>query len=313
MPLPSALVGRLRLPVISAPMFLVSGVDLVVAACTSGIVGTFPSLNARPAAQFDEWLAEIERRLDAALAADPAALIAPYGVNLIIHRSNGRMAEDLPLVIKHKVPLVISSVGDPTEVAKAVHGYGGTIFHDVTSLRHARKAAAAGVDGLILVCAGAGGHAGVINPFALVPQVREFWSGPLALAGAISDGRAVRAAQVLGADLAYIGTRFIAVKEAMASEDFKEMVVDSEAADIVYTDAFSGIKGNFLKQSIRNAGLDPDKLPSKDSVSMDLAEREKSKAWKNVWSAGQGVGSIHDVPSMAELVARLKVEYDAAV
>lgn len=312
MPLPSALVGRLSLPVISAPMFLVSGVDLVVAACANGIVGTFPSLNCRPAAQLDEWLGEINRRLADLRAAHPDKPIAPHGINLIIHRSNARMAEDFPLVIKHKVPLVISSVGDPTEVAKAVHGYGGMIFHDVTTLRHARKAASAGVDGLILVCAGAGGHAGVMNPFALVPQVREFWSGPLALAGAISDGRSIRAAQVLGADLVYMGTRFIAIREAMAEEAFKDMVVAAEAADIVYTDAFSGINANFLRQSIVQSGLDPDNLPKKDTVSMDLAEREKTKAWKNVWSAGQGVGSIHDVPTMADLVARLKREYDAA-
>ena len=313
MALPQSLQNRLSLPAISAPMFLVSGPGLVTEVCKNGMIGSFPSVNARPASAFEQWVDQIEADLAAYDAANPDQPAAPYAVNLIVHKSNPRFPEDLEICIKKKVPLIITSVGHPGEVVKRVHDYGGLVFHDVTTLHHARKAAEAGVDGIILVCAGAGGHAGVQSPFALVPQVREFWDGTLILAGAISDGRAVRAAQVLGADLAYMGTRFIATKEAQADPAFKEMIVEAEAADLIYTDAFSGVHGNFLKPSIVRAGFDPDHLASKAGADLSaLAGSDDKKAWKDVWSAGQGVGSIHDQPSVAELIGRLKSEYEEA-
>jgi nitronate monooxygenase len=304
MPLPKAFEGRLTLPVVAAPQFLVSGPDYVVEACKAGIVGSFPALNQRSTEGYEAWLDDIESRL----AAAPGA--APYGVNLIVHRSNARLDADLAVTVRRKVPLVITSLGAVSELVDAVHSYGGLVFHDVVNLRHAAKAAEAGVDGLIAVCAGAGGHGGRLNPFAFVGELRSMFAGTILLAGAISTGRHVAAAIAMGADLAYLGTRFIAVRESLAVEPHKAMVLDATAADIVYTPAISGVHGNFLRQSIVAAGLDPDALP--DAPGVKVGDHEK-RAWKNIWSAGQGVGAIGDVPTIAELVARLKDEYREAV
>ena len=307
MPIPEALAGRLVLPAIAAPLFLVSGPDLVVAACRAGIVGTFPALNARPAGVLNDWLRDIKARL-----AEPgpagAGPVAPFGVNLIVHKTNPRAAEDLEIVIDHEVPLVITSVGNPGDTASRIHAYGGLVFHDVTNTHHAHKAAEADVDGLILVCAGAGGHGGALSPFALLGEVRQFWDKTIVLAGAISDGRAIRAAEVMGADLAYLGTRFVATEESLAVPGFKEMVVNEHADGIIYTPAVTGIPANFLRQSLVDSGLDPDNLPAKGAISVS----KEQKAWSDVWSAGQGVGSIHDAPPVAELVARLTREYREA-
>ncbi|MHA1537675.1 MAG: NAD(P)H-dependent flavin oxidoreductase [Alphaproteobacteria bacterium] len=305
MPLPAQLQGRLKLPVIAAPMFLVSGPDLVVASCQAGIVGSFPALNQRTSEGFDDWLTQIEGRL--------TPKDAPYGVNLIVHQTNPRLEADLKVCEAHMVPLIITSLGAVADLVTRVHAYGGLVFHDVTTLRHARKAAEAGVDGLILVCAGAGGHAGVISPFALVPEVRSFFDGTIILAGCISDGRAIAAAQAMGADLAYLGTRFIATSESMAPADFKAMIGDAAAADIVYTASISGVPANFLRQSLIGAGLDPDNLPTKKDINMGEELDTESKAWKNIWSAGQGVGGIEDAPATVELVERLAGEYRAAI
>lgn len=298
----------LRLPVIAAPLFIVSGIDLVVAACKAGIVGTFPSLNCRTGEELHERLTKIE----AALAASAERKPAPFGVNLICHRTNRRLGLDTDIVVEHRVPVIITSGGDPRPIVERVHGYGGIVLSDVTDLRWARKAAATGVDGLILVCGGAGGHAGLMNPFALLPQVREFYDGTLILAGAISDGRAIRAARVLGADLVYMGTRFVATVEANAPERYKSMLIESEASDLVYTDVFSGIPANMLKPSIRQHGLDPDNLPAKNALDISKELNPDLKAWRDIWSAGQGVGSIHSAPTVAELVARLEAEYYGA-
>ncbi len=324
MPLPRSFEGRLSLPAVAAPMFLVSGPDLVTESCKAGIVGTFPALNQRSTEGFDEWLTEIEDRL-AAFEAETGSNAAPYGVNLIVHKSNPRVQADLEVIVKHKTPLVITSLGAVSELVDAVHSYGGVVFHDVTNMRHARSAMRAGVDGLILVCNGAGGHAGIINPFAFLPEVRAEFDGTILMAGCISDGRAVAAARAMGADLAYLGTRFINTRESMAPGEFKNMVIDAHAGDIVYTPAVSGVPGSFLRQSIVAAGLDPDNLPVKDEINFkkELApgeedvltpeEEERQKAWKNIWSAGQGVGAIDDVPATAELVERLKAEYGEAL
>jgi nitronate monooxygenase len=318
MPLPAVLQGRSSIPVVGAPMFIVSTPDLVIAQCNAGVVGSFPSLNARPVSLLDEWLAQISEATGAFAKANPGARVAPYACNQIIHKSNSRLAQDLPLCIKHKVPIVITSVGNPSEIVKEVHAYGGVVFHDTTNIRHTEKAIEAGVDGVILVCAGAGGHAGTMSPFALVPQVRKFWKGTLLVGGAISDGAAVRAVQVLGADLAYVGSRFIATREANAVPEYKQMLIDSGAKDITYTHAFSGVPANYLTKSILGAGLDPSNLTPKGHIDMDLGTRpdeneKKIKAWKDIWSAGHGVGSIDDVPSVAELVERMKREYRAVV
>lgn len=301
MPIPQSFQGRLRLPAIAAPMFLVSGPDLVVEACRSGVVGTFPALNQRTSEGFEAWLEEIQQRLDSHKADNPA----PYGVNLIVHKSNPRVDADLKLCVKHKVPLIITSLGAVSELVDAVHSYGGLVFHDVINIRHAEKAAGAGVDGLIGVCAGAGGHAGTMSPFALVSEIRKFFNKTILLSGVMSTGRHIAAAQMMGADLAYIGTRFIAVKESMADERFKQMVVDANAADILYTPAISGVSGNFLKPSIRASGADPDNMPANN----DGYQSGHKRAWKDVWSAGQGVGSVHDIPTTAELIDRLRREY----
>ena len=308
MPIPAALGRNLALPAIGAPMFIVSGPELVIAQCKSGVIGAFPALNARPEATLDEWLV----RIKAALAADPQA--APYAVNQIIHPSNTRLEFDLALCVKHEVPLIITSLAAPTAVVPRVHAYGGLVFHDVISVRHAEKALEAGVDGLILVCAGAGGHAGTLSPFALVGEIRRFYAGPIALSGAIAGGGAILAAQAMGADLAYIGTRFIATTEANAAPAYKQALVDAAAADIVYTPYFTGVHGNYLKQSIVAAGLDPNSLPVRDKSAMDFgaAAASGAKAWRDIWGAGQGVGGIDEVMPTATLVARLKAEYRAA-
>lgn len=303
---------ELTVPVIAAPMFIVSVPDLVVAECTSGVIGAFPALNARAPESLDGWLTEIEDRLDEARRS--GKYVAPHAVNLIVHKNNPRLEEDLATVVQHRVPLVITSVGKPGDIAKKVHAYGGTIFHDVTNVRHAKKALESGVDGLILVAAGAGGHAGTINPFALVPEVRSFFDGPLVLSGCLSNGRAVHAARALGADLAYMGTRFIATEEANAVPRYKETILDSGASDITYTPEFSGLPGNYLTKSIIDSRLNPADLALPgQKVDRDYrADKEKPKAWSTIWGAGQGVGSISDIPATADLVARLKSEYEDA-
>lgn len=309
MPLPAALDGKLRLPLIGAPMFLVSRPDLVVAQCTSGIVGSFPALNARPQSLLDDWLTEIRQRLSEHKEKHPDDPVAPFAVNQIVHASNTRLMQDMETCIKHEVPIIITSLRPPGDVVEAVHGYGGLVFHDVISLRHARKAMEQGVDGIIAVCSGAGGHAGRISPFALLREIRKEFDGTLILSGAISTGGDVLAARAMGADLAYAGTRFIATKEAHAIDAYKQMIVDSGADDIVYTSLFSGVHGSYLKASVRNAGMDPDNLPEGDKAAMNFAAESKSKAWKDIWSAGQGVGAIDDVPTTRELVERMASEY----
>ncbi|GJD78417.1 2-nitropropane dioxygenase [Methylobacterium gregans] len=309
--LPAILSENLALPVIASPMFIVSGPDLVIAQCRAGIVGSFPALNARPAAMLDTWLARITEELDAARAADPAAKIAPFAVNQIVHGSNDRLAQDIETCVNHRVPIVITSLRAPDAVVRPVHGYGGLVFHDVTTVRHAEKALEAGVDGLILVCAGAGGHAGTLSPFALVGEVRRFYDGPLILSGAITTGAAILAAQAMGADLAYMGTRFIASAEANAAPAYKDMIAGASAADIVYTPFFTGVPGNYLTPSIRAAGLDPDALPAADKTAMSFAS-DRAKPWRDVWGAGQGVGTIPDVRPVAEIVADLSRDYAAA-
>jgi nitronate monooxygenase len=303
----------LALPVIAAPLFIVSNPDLVVAQCTSGIIGSFPALNARPTEMLDEWIERIETSLDGYRKKHPKDKVGPFAVNQIIHQSNDRLDHDLDVCMRRKVPMIITSLRAPQDVVKKVHEYGGVVFHDVISIRHAQKALEAGVDGLVLVCAGAGGHAGTLSPFALVREVRRFFDGPIALSGAITDGAGVLAAEASGADFAYIGTRFIATQEANAPEAYKSMIVESQAHDIVYTPYFSGVNGNYLKPSVSAAGLDPNDLPHADKDRMNFgADRNKPKAWKEIWSAGQGVGNIEDAPSTREVVQRLEREYEEA-
>lgn len=309
MSLPKAFEGRLSIPAIAAPMFLVSGPDLVVETCRSGVVGTFPALNQRTTEGYDAWLTEIEERLAEADCGDRPGP-SPYGINLIVHRTNARVEADLKITVAHKVPLVITSLGAVRDVVDAVHSYGGLVFHDVINLRHAEKAAEAGVDGIIAVCAGAGGHAGTLSPFALVPEIKRIFNGTVVLSGALSTGAHIAAARMIGADLAYFGTRFIATQEGAAPEDYKQMILNGRAADIVYTPSVSGVAGSFLRESISAAGLDPDNMPAPGAV--DIDEREM-RAWKNIWSAGQGIGSISDVPTAADLCARLAEEYRAAM
>lgn len=308
MPMPTPLAGRLRLPVIAAPMFLVSTPPLVIASCRNGVVGSFPALNHRTTEGFAGWLDEIET----ALAAPSDTPVAPYGVNLIVHNTNPRLGADLDVVADKKVPLVITSLGAVRQVIDTVQGYGGLVFHDVTTLRHAQKAVDAGVDGLILVSAGAGGHAGTVHPFALIEEVRRIFDGTVILSGALSTGAHVAGALAAGADLAYLGTRFINTVEAAASDAYKQMIVDTAAADVVYTDAISGIPANFLAPSLVQAGIDPHNPGEKPDI--DLGEElDVSKAWKDIWSAGHGVGAIDDVPPVAELVDRLDRDFRTAV
>jgi len=304
---PAELPGRLRVPVIGSPMFLVSNPELVIAQCRAGIVGAFPALNARPPQALDAWLMQIGEALRPRDADRPPRPPAPYAVNLIVHPSNQRLQEDLATCARHRVPIVITSLQAPDAVVETVHGYGGIVLHDVTTLRHARRAAAAGVDGLILVCAGAGGHAGALSPFALAAEARAFFDGLLVLAGAISTGAGVLAARALGCDLAYMGTRFIASEESAAAPAYKQMIVDGQAADIVYTPAFTGVPGNYLKPSIRAAGLDPDDLPA--AVPADFGGPRR---WKDIWGCGQGLGAISRVLPAAGIVAELATEYAEA-
>jgi nitronate monooxygenase len=314
MTLPSALRGKLRLPVIGAPLFIISHPALVIAQCKAGIVGAFPALNARPASQLDEWLHEITEALAAHDRAHPESPAAPFAVNQIVHKSNARLEQDVELAVKWKAPIVITSLGARDDVNVAVHSYGGVVFHDIINVRFAHKAVEKGADGLIAVATGAGGHAGPFSPFALVQEIREWFDGPLALAGAIANGGAILAAQAMGADLAYIGSPFIATKEARALDDYKQAIVAGKAEDIVGSSLFTGIFGNYLRASIVKAGLDPDNLPQGDVKTMNFGSGGGSdaKAWRDIWGSGQGIGAIKAVTPAAELVARLASEYAAA-
>ena len=306
MSLPDSLQGRLQLPLIGAPMFIVSGPELVIAQCRSGIVGSFPALNARPKELLHDWLAQITE----ALQQPGDGPVAPYAVNQICHPSNDRLEHDVRACVEHRVPIVITSLAPPAEIVQAVHSYGGLVFHDVISVRHAKKAAQQGVDGLILVAAGAGGHAGPLSPFALVQEVRQWFDGCIILSGSIASGESVLAAEAMGADLAYSGTRFIATREANAESDYKQMLVDCSASDIVYSSLFTGVHGNYLKPSIQRAGLDPDNLPEGDKSDMDFAKLSGGvKAWKDIWGAGQGLGAIDSVEPAAQVVEKMKREY----
>ena len=311
MPLPACLEGSLRIPVIGAPMFIVSGPELVIEQCKAGIVGSFPALNARPQEMLDEWLTRIKAELAEHAEANPDEPVAPYAVNQICHMSNERLMADMETCVKHQVPIIITSLRPPAEIVEAVHSYGGVVFHDVINLRHARKAIEQGVDGIIAVCAGAGGHAGTTSPFALVKEIREIFDGTVILSGSMAQGNDALAAQAIGADLAYIGTRFIATEEAHAMPGYKDMIVDSMSADIVYTNLFTGVHGSYLKGSIVNSGMDPENLDEADKSAMDFASGS-AKAWKDIWGAGQGVGSVHDIPSVRDLVMRMEQEYNEA-
>jgi nitronate monooxygenase len=302
MSLPSVFANRLRLPVIGAPLFVISNPDLVIAQCTSGITGAFPSLNARPVTMLDEWLHRITEELT-------GKDCAPYAVNLIVHKSNIRLEEDLALCVKWKVPVIITSLGAREDVNQAVHGYGGITLHDIINSRFAHKAIEKGADGLIAVAAGAGGHAGTLSPFALIQEIREWFDGPLALSGSIARGASILAALAMGADLAYIGSAFIATREANAAEAYKQMIVDSGGEDIVYTNLFTGVHGNYLKPSVIAAGLDPDNLAVSDPSKMNFSA---AKAWRDIWGCGQGIGAVHNIPPAAELIERLAAEYAAA-
>jgi nitronate monooxygenase len=311
MPVPEALRGKLVAPVIGAPMFLVSFPPLVAAQCKAGIIGTFPHINARPVELFEQWLQQLEAELAQHRAAHPQAVVAPFGVNLVVHRTNPRFQQDLETVVRHRVPLVLTSLGHPGEVVAAVHGYGGLVFSDVTNAAHARKAAQAGVDGLICVGAGAGGHASAQSQFSLVREIREFWDGCLILGGAINDGWQVRAAEALGADFAYIGTRFLASAESQASAEYKQMIVDAGVDDLVYTDRLSGIGCNFLKPSLDRNGVDLSSLPPKAPDMSSLTD-SKTRVWRDLWTAGHGVATIHGVEPVGDIVARIAAEYRAA-
>src|ERR1700752_3295431 len=318
MSMPALFKGRLSIPVIGAPLFIISVPDLVIAQCKAGIVGSFPALNARPQALLDEWLARIKEELAPWDKAHPERPSAPFAVNQIVHRSNNRLDQDMALCEKHKVPMIISSLGAREEINQAVHNWGGIVFHDVINQKFAHKAIEKGADGLILVAAGAGGHAGTISPLAFVAETRAWFDGPIALSGAIGNGRAIRAARILGADFAYIGSAFIATKEANAVEKYKEMIAGSTGDGIGYSNPFTGVPGNYLKPSILAAGMDPENLPTSDPSKMNFGtdasgERAKPKAWKEIWGSGQGIGSVEKVMPAAELIAGFKKEYDEAV
>ncbi|TXS90222.1 nitronate monooxygenase [Parahaliea maris] len=314
MALPESLANRLQLPAVASPMFIVSNPDLVIAQCKAGIVGSFPALNARPAAELEVWLQRITEELDAWNQANPDQPAAPFAVNQIVHGSNDRLQHDLEMCVKYKVPIVITSLGAKEFVNEAVHSYGGIVLHDIINNRFAKKAIEKGADGLIAVAAGAGGHAGPISPFALIQEIREWFDGPLLLSGSIATGDAILAAQAMGADLGYIGSAFIATEEANAEEAYKQAIVNNGASDIVYTNLFTGVHGNYLRPSIEAAGLDPDNLPESDPSAMSFGSGGDSaaKAWKDIWGCGQGIGAVKDVLPAAELVARLKREYAAA-
>jgi nitronate monooxygenase len=311
MSLPVSLTGRLQLPVVGAPLFIVSGPELVIAQCKAGVVGSFPALNARPVEKLGEWLTRIEDELGEYAAQHPEKKVAPYAVNQICHVSNDRLMKDMETCVRHKVPIIITSLRPPLEIVEAAHAYGGVVFHDVINIKHARKAAEQGVDGLILVCAGAGGHAGMLSPFALVREVKQWFKGTILLSGAISDGWSIAAALALGADLAYLGTRFIATEEANADSAYKSALTAHAAQDIVYSNLFTGVHGNYLGPSIVAAGLDPDHLPVADKSKMNFGSggNMKVKAWRDIWGSGQGIGQIADAPPVAELVERLKIEF----
>ena len=305
---------RLQLPVIGSPLFIISNPKLVIAQCKAGIIGSFPSLNARPAEKLEEWLIQIRDELAAHDAAHPESPSAPYAVNQIVHKSNDRLQHDLELCVKYKVPVVITSLGARPELNEAIHSYGGVVLHDIISVEHAKKALDKGADGLIAVAAGAGGHAGQLSPFALIQEIRKFFQGPLALSGSIATGGAVLAAQAMGADFGYIGSAFIATEEANAVDAYKQMIVDSSASDIVYSNLFTGVHGNYLKGSITRAGMDVDALPQSNAAAMSFSSEALSgaKAWKDIWGSGQGIGAVDAVLPAGELVAKLKREYAAA-
>ena len=309
-----AIFDNLRLPVIGSPLFIVSGPELVIAQCKAGVVGSFPALNARPASQLDEWLHQITEELAAHNRDNPDRPAAPYAVNQIVHKSNNRLQEDLAVCAKWQVPITITSLGAQEELNKAVHSWGGIALHDVINDRFARKAIEKGADGLIPVAAGAGGHAGVTSPFALMREIREWFDGPVALSGSIAHGASVLAAQAMGADFGYIGSAFIATKDANAVDGYKENIVEAKASDIVYSDLFTGVSGNYLRQSIERAGMDPDNLPKGDISTMDFGSggNSEAKAWKDIWGSGQGIGAVKAVKTVAEFVDQLEAEYRAA-
>jgi len=315
LPIPSHIKDNLSMPVIGSPLFLVSGPELVIAQCKAGIIGSFPALNARPQHVLEEWIIRIKTELAEYQKQNPDAKVAPFAVNQICHGSNDRLMEDMATCVKQEVPIIITSLRPPAELVEAAHSYGGLVYHDVINVRHAKKAAEQGVDGLILVCAGAGGHAGALSPFALLREVKQWFDGTIILSGSIGDGYSVASSIALGADFAYMGTRFIATKEANADPEYKKMLEESAADDIVYSSLFTGVSGNYLKPSIKNAGMDPDNLPDADKSSMNFGSggNTKSKAWKDIWGSGQGIGLIEDSPSVGELVGRIKVEFDLAV
>ena len=314
MPIPNHIKDNLSIPVIGSPLFLVSGPELVIAQCKAGIIGSFPALNARPQHVLEEWIVRIKTELAEYQAENPDVKVAPFAVNQICHGSNDRLADDMATCVKHEVPIIITSLRPPAELVEAAHSYGGLVYHDVINVRHAKKAVEQGVDGLILVCAGAGGHAGALSPFALLREVKEWFDGTVILSGSIGDGYSVAASLALGADFAYMGTRFIATKEANADPEYKKMLEESVADDIVYSSLFTGVHGNYLKPSISNAGMDPNNLPSADKSSMNFGSggNTKSKAWKDIWGSGQGIGRIYDSPPVSELVDRIKAEYEQA-
>ncbi|MEH6675751.1 NAD(P)H-dependent flavin oxidoreductase [Phenylobacterium sp.] len=314
MALPPILRDRLRLPAIASPLFIISNPELVIAQCKAGIVGSFPALNARPASQLDEWLAQITEELADWDAKNPDLPSAPFAVNQIVHKTNDRLEHDVEMAAKYKVPIIITSLGAREDVNQAVHAYGGIVMHDIINDRFARKAVEKGADGLIPVAAGAGGHAGALSPFALIQELRTWFDGPIALSGAIANGAAILGAQAMGADLAYIGSAFIATKEANAAQGYKDMIVESRGEDIVYSNLFTGVHGNYLRPSILAAGLDPDNLPEADPSKMNFGSggNTKAKAWKDIWGCGQGIGAVEEILGAGELVAKLAAEYEAA-
>ena len=314
MAIPEHIKKNLAMPVIGSPLFIVSGPELVIAQCKSGIIGSFPALNARPQHVLEEWIIRIKKELEEYKEQNPSKKVAPFAVNQICHGSNDRLMDDMATCVKHEVPIIITSLRPPAELVEAAHSYGGLVYHDVINVRHAKKAADQGVDGLILVCAGAGGHAGALSPFALLREVKEWFDGTVILSGSIGDGYSIASSLALGADFAYMGTRFIATKEANADEGYKQMLIDSAADDIVYSSLFTGVSGNYLKPSIKNAGLDPDNLPEADKSTMNFGSggNTDAKAWKDIWGSGQGIGGIKDDPSVEDLVTRLKEEYNQA-
>ena len=314
MPIPNSIKDNISIPVIGAPLFLISVPDLVIAQCKAGIIGSFPALNARPQHVLEEWIVRIKTELKEYQDQNPDKKVAPFAVNQICHGSNDRLQGDMEICVKHEVPIIITSLRPPAEVVEAAHSYGGLVFHDVINVRHAKKAADMGVDGLILVCAGAGGHAGALSPFALLREVKSWFHGTIILSGSIGDGYSVASALALGADFAYLGTRFIATHEANAEPEYKQMLIESSANDIVYSNLFTGVLGNYLKPSIQNAGLDPDNLPTADKSAMNFGSggNTDSKAWKDIWGSGQGIGLIEDAPTVESLVERIRAEFNEA-